>query len=71
MKQELPFHFRIFGLGRILLETSDRSTPAVVLNAIHQSTEVADLIRRNVEAQRDKKRVREVDLEDDEEDGEA
>jgi uncharacterized membrane protein YdbT with pleckstrin-like domain len=71
MKQELPFHFRIFGLGRILLQTSDRSTPEVVLNAIHRSTEVADLIRRNVEAQRDKKRVREVDFEDDEEEGEV
>lgn len=65
MKQELPFHFRIFGLGRILLQTSDRSTPDVVLNAIHRSTEVADLIRGHVEAQRDKKRVREVDFEDD------
>lgn len=66
MKQELPLHFRLFGLGRILLETSDRSTPTVVLNAIHRSNEVADLIRSNVEAQRDKKRVREVDFEDDE-----
>jgi uncharacterized membrane protein YdbT with pleckstrin-like domain len=66
MKQELPLHFRLFGLGRILLETSDRSTPTVVLNAIHRSGEVADLIRSNVEAQRDKKRVREVDFEDDE-----
>jgi uncharacterized membrane protein YdbT with pleckstrin-like domain len=71
MKQELPFHFRIFGLGRIILETSDRSTPRVVINAIHRSTDVADLIRRNVESQRDKKRVREVDFEDDEEDGEV
>ncbi len=69
MRQELPFHFRIFGLGRIMLQTSDRSTPEVVLNAIHHSSEVADLIRRNVEAQRDKKRVREVDFEDDEENG--
>jgi len=67
MRQELPFHFRLFGLGRILLETSDRSTPVVVLNAIHRSETVMDLIRRNVELQRDKKRVREVDYEDDEE----
>ncbi len=71
MRQELPLHFRIFGLGRILLETSDRSTPAVVLNAIHRCSEVADLIRSNVEAQRDKKRVREVDFEDDESEGSA
>jgi len=71
MKQELPFHFRLFGLGRILLETSDRSTPLVALNAIHRSGEIADLIRSNVEIQRDKKRVREVDFEDDDEDVEA
>ena len=68
MRQELPFHFRLFGLSRILLETSDRTTPVVVLNAIHKGAEVSDLIRRNVEVMRDKKRVREVDLEDDEED---
>lgn len=68
MRQELPLHLRIFGLSRILLETSDRTTPLVVLNAIHQGGEVADLIRRNVEEQRDKKRVREVDFEDDDED---
>jgi len=68
MRQELPFHFRLFGLSRILLETSDRTTPLVVLNAIHKGGAVADLIRSNVEIQRDKKRVREVDFEDDDED---
>lgn len=65
MRQEMPFHYRIFGLSRILLETSDRSTPVVVLDGIHGGGEVADLVRRHVEIMRDKKRVREVDFEDD------
>lgn len=66
MRQELPLHYRIFGLSRILLETSDRSTPFVVLDGIRGGADLADLIRRQVEIMRDKKRVREVDFEDDE-----
>lgn len=64
MRLEMPLHFRIFGLSRILLETSDRSTPVVVLEGIHEGGKLADLIRRHVEIMRDKKRVREVDFED-------
>lgn len=65
LRIEQPFHFRLFGLSRILLETSDRSTPLVILNGVSGGMELADLIRRNVEVQRDKKRVREVDFDDD------
>lgn len=67
MRIEMPLHFRIFGLSRIILETSDRSTPTVVLNGIPGGLALADLIRKNVETMRDRKRVREVDYESDDE----
>lgn len=65
MRQEMPLHFRIFGLSRIFLETSDRTTPVVILQGIRDGGKLADLIRHRVEVMRDKKRVREVDFEDD------
>lgn len=68
LRIELPLHFRIFGLSRILLETSDRSTPFVMLEGIRDGVTVSDLIRNQVEIQRDKKRVREVDFDDDDDD---
>jgi uncharacterized membrane protein YdbT with pleckstrin-like domain len=65
MQLEMPFHFRLFGLSRLILSTSDRSNPVLVLNAIRDGVSVSDNIRRHVEELRDKKRVREVDFEDD------
>lgn len=70
LRIELPLHFRIFGLSRIILETSDRSTPLVMLDGIKDGVAVSDLIRNQVETQRDKKRVREVDFDDDDDPGE-
>jgi membrane protein YdbS with pleckstrin-like domain len=51
----------LFGRGRVTLRTSDQSTPLVVLNAIPQPLEVADLLRRCVERCRVAKGVRELD----------
>ena len=65
MQLEMPFHFRLFGLSRLILSTSDRSNPVLILNAIRDGASVSDNIRRHVEELRDKKRVREVDFEDD------
>ncbi len=64
MELEMPLHFRLFGLSRIIMSTSDRTTPVIVMNAIHDGMKVSDQIRHYVEDLRDKKRVREVDYED-------
>ncbi len=58
-----PFFLRLFGLGNIKLDTSDKSSPEVNMEYIAKAPNVRDLIRRHVEAMRDKKRVREIDLE--------
>ncbi|RTL26897.1 MAG: PH domain-containing protein [Burkholderiales bacterium] len=56
-----PLLQQVLGLGQVILITSDRSTPRVVLNAVPNPVGVADLIRRNVEACRVAKGVREID----------
>ncbi|NNC89388.1 MAG: PH domain-containing protein [Akkermansiaceae bacterium] len=66
---ERPFWQRVFGLATLILETSDRSHPRIDIRAIRDGAEVREHVRKFVEAMRDKKRVREVDFEG-EDDGE-
>jgi uncharacterized membrane protein YdbT with pleckstrin-like domain len=55
---------RMTGLSSISLETSDRTLPNLVIPAIRNGVDVREALRRKVEAQRDKKRVREMDFDD-------
>lgn len=56
-----PLLQQLFGRGQVILVTSDRSTPRVILNAVPNPVGVADLIRHNVEICRVTKGVREID----------
>lgn len=56
-----PFLQQLLGRGQVVLITSDRTTPRVVLNAVRNPVGVADLIRVHVEACRLAKGVREID----------
>lgn len=56
-----PFFQRLFGRGSVVLLTSDRSTPNVVLSCIENPRGVADAIRNLVEKCRVAKGVREID----------
>ena len=58
---EQPPRQRLVGRGRVILRTSDRSTPIVVLNAVPGPLAVADLLRDRVERCRVAKGVREID----------
>ncbi|PTT86155.1 hypothetical protein DBR42_13895 [Pelomonas sp. HMWF004] len=55
-----PIVQRLFGCGRVVLLTTDRTTPVVVLNAVSEPHGVADLIRASVQACRMANGVREV-----------
>jgi uncharacterized membrane protein YdbT with pleckstrin-like domain len=55
---------RIIGLSSISLGTSDRSMPNLIIPAIHGGMEMREILRKQVELQRDKKRVREVDFDE-------
>jgi uncharacterized membrane protein YdbT with pleckstrin-like domain len=55
---------RLTGLGSIVLETSDRTMNYLEIPAIHGGAEVREILRKQVELQRDRKRVREMDFDD-------
>lgn len=56
-----PLLQRLLGRGEVILITSDRSTPKIILSAISNPIKVADLIRKAVEQCRVEKGVREID----------
>lgn len=59
-----PFWLRIFGLSTLRLDTSDRSHQRVELEAIPDAMNLREILRKQVEYWRDRKRVREVDFEE-------
>lgn len=59
-----PWWMRLTGLASIVLETSDRSMPKLTIPAMQGGAELRELLRKNVELQRDRKRVREMDFDD-------
>lgn len=59
-----PWWMRLTGLASIALQTSDRTLPHLVIPAIHGGENVRELLRKHVELERDRKRVRETDFDD-------
>jgi uncharacterized membrane protein YdbT with pleckstrin-like domain len=62
-KLDQPFFLRLFSLGNIVLQTSDRSHPRVVIQAIPDAEDLREQLRKHVEECRMRKRVREIDFE--------
>jgi uncharacterized membrane protein YdbT with pleckstrin-like domain len=58
-----PLWQRIFGLGTIIIKTGDDVTPEIVIPAIKNAGVIRDQLRSAVEARRDLKRVRTLDIE--------
>src|SRR5256714_15642142 len=58
-----PFWSRMFGLENVQVNTSDVSTPFVLLDALPIKLGLGDKIRNAVENVRMQKRVRELDIE--------
>jgi uncharacterized membrane protein YdbT with pleckstrin-like domain len=59
-----PWWMRLTGLASITMETSDRSTPNFIIPAIRNGGLLREQLRKNVEIQRDRKRVREMDFDE-------
>jgi uncharacterized membrane protein YdbT with pleckstrin-like domain len=59
---EQPFVLRMLGLGNLSLITSDASTPELELKAIAGAEDVREKLRHAVQSERDRKRVRELDV---------
>ncbi len=59
---EQPLLLRMLGLGNLVLVTSDATTPTVAIKAISNAQDVREKLRNAVQAERDRKRVRELDV---------
>ncbi|WP_017732760.1 PH domain-containing protein [Nafulsella turpanensis] len=63
IKLEQPFLFRFLGLSNIILVTTDRTHRVVAIKGIPNGGKLREKLRIAIEARRDKKRVREIDIE--------
>jgi len=61
---ERPFWYRMFGLSTLIIETSDRSQPRIEIKAVSDGDNLRETLRKQVEFWRDRKRVREVDFDE-------
>jgi uncharacterized membrane protein YdbT with pleckstrin-like domain len=59
-----PFVYRMAGAGNVVLTTIDASTPGLTLEAVKDAGVIREELRRNVEACRDRKRVRVAELDE-------
>jgi uncharacterized membrane protein YdbT with pleckstrin-like domain len=59
-----PWWMRLTGLSSLLLHTSDRTTPKLTIPAMKDGVGLRETLRKQVELQRDRKRVREMDFDD-------
>ena len=58
-----PFSLRMFGLGNLVLATTDDANPTMVLHAVSDVQTLRDQIRKHVEICRARKGVRIAELE--------
>ena len=58
-----PFTYRLVGIENIRINTTDTTTPSVLIDAIPSQLSLSDKLRNQVEAVRVKKGVRELDVE--------
>src|SRR5215471_6109463 len=63
IEKRQPFLYRLCGIENVQLNTSDTSSPVVVIEAVPRDAGLADVIRNEVEKVRQQKGVREIDVE--------
>ena len=63
IERQQPFLYRLCGIENVQLNTSDASSPLVVMEAVPRNAGLADVIRNEVEKIRQQKGVREIDVE--------
>ncbi len=57
-----PFWLRLVGVGHVVLTSSDRTTPQTVLRAVPHATALKDQIRAHTERMRQRRGVRDLDI---------
>ena len=66
---EQPFLLRLVGLGNLTMITSDATSPTVAIKAIPGIEDVREKLRQAVQHERDRKRVRQLDVDNTDDDG--
>jgi uncharacterized membrane protein YdbT with pleckstrin-like domain len=66
---EQPFLLRLVGLGNLTMITSDATSPTVAIKAIPGIEDVREKLRQAVQRERDRKRVRQLDVDNTDDDG--
>lgn len=66
---EQPFLLRLVGLGNLTMVTSDATCPTVAMRAIAGIEDVREKLRQAVQRERDRKRVRQLDVDNTDGDG--
>ena len=56
-----PFFLRLFGLGNVIILSSDKTAPKAVIYAVKNNTRIRNILRKQVELARQRKGVRELD----------
>ncbi len=62
IKHEQPFLLRLVGLSNIVLDTTDKSNPLLVINGVPNGQELKEKLREAIDIRRDVKGVRELDV---------
>jgi uncharacterized membrane protein YdbT with pleckstrin-like domain len=57
-----PLLLRLVGCGTLVLQTADRSSPEIVVRAIHRVNEVKELVRTHTEQMRQSRGVRDFEI---------
>ena len=60
---EEPLLYRVFNLSNVILDTSDKSTPIIKIEAVKNASELVKDLRTIVDQRRTEKGVREADIE--------
>lgn len=57
-----PFWLRLVGCGNIVLQTSDRTNPQIILRAVPHAPSLKDQIRIHTERMRQRRGVRDIEI---------
>ena len=70
LELRLPLTQRIFGVGTICVHSSDKTAPDLLIRCVKQPKEVKELIFRQVEEQKEHRRMRTMEMVGARDDGE-
>ena len=62
LELQLPLTQRIFGVGTVCVHSSDKTAPDLLIQCVKQPREVKELIFRQVEQEKDQRRMRTMEM---------